>query len=131
MTTRFELSTDQRVEIVDITSKVSDVVDIDDGICIVFVKHTTAGLTVNEKESRLVSDIEEFLKKAVPENDGYAHDEIDDNADAHLRSMLLNTSLTIPVENGDLALGTWQSILFFEGDGPRQRTVTVKTIGQE
>jgi secondary thiamine-phosphate synthase enzyme len=90
----------------------------------VFVEHTTAGLSVNEAEPRLLGDIERALTELVPES-GWDHDEIDDNADAHLRSMLLGRDVTIPVADGTLGLGTWQSILLVECDGPRTRTVTV------
>lgn len=102
--------------------------DAESGICTVFVRHTTAGVVVNENEHRLLSDIEGFLEEVVPGDGGYHHDTIDDNADAHLRSILLGESVTVPVSAGKLALGTWQSVLFVESDGPRPREVEVVTV---
>lgn len=124
----FEIRTEERVEIVGITSNVKDAVDVENGVCTVYVRHTTAGVTVNENESRLVEDMVEALERLVPRGDGYRHDEIDGNADAHLRGMLLDSSVTVPVVDGDPALGTWQSILLFEGDGPRSREVLVECV---
>lgn len=123
-----DVSTSGSVEIIDITRRIADQVPAQHtGTCTVFVPHTTAGVTINEAESRLLADIETILSKLVPAEDGYEHDAIDDNAAAHLRSILLGSDLSIPVTNGELALGTWQSILFVESDGPRPRTVTVQT----
>ncbi|WP_049970724.1 secondary thiamine-phosphate synthase enzyme YjbQ [Haladaptatus cibarius] len=122
----FEISTSERVAVVDITEQVERRVFSDAETCTVFVPHTTAGVVVNEDESRLLSDLETALSALVPEDDGYRHDEIDDNADAHLRSMLLGSSVTIPVSDGGLALGTWQSVLFVDCDGPRTRRVIVR-----
>jgi len=120
-----EVSTDERVTTVELTDQVEAAVpDTATGTCTVFVEHTTAGLSINEAEPRLREDIERALTELVPES-GWAHDEIDDNADAHLRSMLLGRSVTVPVTDGSLDLGTWQSILLVECDGPRTRTVSV------
>lgn len=120
-----ELSTNERVEGIDITDRIGDVITAESGLCTVFVPHTTAGVVVNENEYGLLSDIERTLEELVPRGSGYAHDEIDGNADAHLRSMLIGEHVTVPVEDGSLALGTWQSILFVECDGPRDRRVSV------
>ncbi|MFB6283670.1 MAG: secondary thiamine-phosphate synthase enzyme YjbQ [Halobacteria archaeon] len=125
----FTVNTEGRVELRDVSGTVENFVDIEDGLCNVYVRHTTAGVLINENESRLLGDIKDFLEKTVPERDGYGHDKIDDNADSHLRSMLLQSEVTLPVEDGELGLGTWQSLLFFEGDGPRKRTVKVTTVG--
>jgi secondary thiamine-phosphate synthase enzyme len=100
---------------------------LDAGVCTVFVPHTTAGVVVNENESRLLSDVERLLAELAPRGDDYDHDAIDDNADAHLRATLLGSSVSIPVEDGELALGTWQSVLFAECDGPRTRRLEVTT----
>lgn len=124
-----EVATNERVDVVDVTDRVAEAVpDEADGICHVFVPHTTAGIVVNEHERRLLGDIESFLEELVPRGDGYAHDAIDDNADAHLRATLLGESVTVPVRDGRLALGTWQSILFVEGDGPRTRQLAVTVV---
>ena len=121
----FEVRTDDRVTTVDITDRVAETLPADaEGTVTVFVQHTTAGLSINEAESRLLSDIERALEVLVSET-GWDHDQLDGNADAHLRSMLLGRDVTVPVTDGRLDLGTWQSILLVECDGPRTRTVTV------
>ena len=117
-----EVRTGERVEVIDVTSSVRERIPpgIDYGACTVSVPHTTAGVVVNEHESRLLEDVETALERLVPRGESYAHDTIDDNADAHLRTMLLGASVTVPVREGDLALGTWQSVLFVECDGPER-----------
>ncbi len=125
MRTEFEVTTSERVTSVDVTDRVAGQLPADaNGTCTVFVRHTTAGLSVNEAEPRLLEDIETALAALVPET-GWEHDELDGNADAHLRSMLLGRDVTVPVADGRPDLGTWQSILLVECDGPRTRTVTV------
>jgi len=130
---RIEIGTRESTELIDITGKVKEIVKsknggIDSGICVVFTKHTTSGIIINENESGLKSDILALLNGLIPEGKGYLHDRIDDNAHAHLRAVVLGSSVTIPIEKGDLALGTWQSIFFVECDGPRRKEVYVKVI---
>lgn len=122
-----EVRTTGRLEIVDVTSEVREAVpaDVERGVCTVFVRHTTVGVVVNERESGLFSDVERALERLVPRDGGYEHDRIDDNADAHLRAMLLGESVSIPVRDGELDLGTWQSVLLVECDGPRTRRLDV------
>lgn len=126
----FAVRTEQRLDVVDITDRVSRAVpeDVESGLCTVFVTHTTAGVCLNEAESRLLGDIESFLAELVPD-EGHDHDRFDGNADSHLRAMLLGASETIPILNGELATGTWQSVLLVECDGPRERTVSVTVPG--
>lgn len=126
------VQTTQETEIRDITDEVNSAVDDSptDGICLVFVQHTTAGLMVNEAEPRLLSDMKAILKQLISSDGQFAHDEIDDNAAAHLRSMLLSESVSVPIADNTLLLGTWQSILLIESDGPRQRTVQVMSVGK-
>jgi secondary thiamine-phosphate synthase enzyme len=121
------VETTDRLDIVDITDEVEHRVpaDVVQGVCTVFVQHTTAGVVVNEAEQRLLGDIESYLRELVPEENGYAHDALDGNADSHLRSLLLDESVSVPVRDGALALGTWQSILLIDCDGPQTRSVTV------
>ncbi|MFB6150711.1 MAG: secondary thiamine-phosphate synthase enzyme YjbQ [Haloarculaceae archaeon] len=131
MATEFTVRTDERTQVVDVTDDVAAALpDGAEGTCTVFVGHTTAGVVVQEAESRLLTDVERAIDRLVSE-DGWRHDEIDDNADAHLKSMLLGEHVTVPVSDGQLAVGTWQSILFVECDGPRSRTVTVVADGGE
>jgi len=121
----FDVSTSERLEVFDITDRVEEQIPSDaTGTVTVFVQHTTAGVTVNEGESRLLSDFESALDELVPDS-GWQHDQIDDNADSHIRSLLVGSGTTIPVVEGELQLGTWQSVLFVECDGPRERTVQV------
>ncbi len=121
----FTVTTDERLSVVDVTDRVEEVLPADaSGTATVFVEHTTAGIAINEGEQRLLSDFETALGNLIPD-DGWEHDQIDDNADSHVRSLLVGASETVPVEDGSVALGTWQSILFVECDGPRQRTVRV------
>ena len=121
----FDVSTSERLSVFDITDRVEEQIPTDaTGTVTVFVQHTTAGITVNEAESRLLSDFESALDELVADS-GWQHDQIDDNADSHIRSLLVGPGTTIPVVDGELQLGTWQSILFVECDGPRSRTVQV------
>jgi secondary thiamine-phosphate synthase enzyme len=121
----FSVSTEARLSVVDITDRVEESLPADAaGTATVFVEHTTAGVMVNEGESRLLADFERALAEFVPD-EGWRHDEMDGNADSHVRAMLVGPSATVPVEDGSLASGTWQSVLFVECNGPRQRTVRV------
>jgi len=126
-----DIQTTTRTELIDITDRVRGTVKesgIKDGICIISTRHTTSSIIVNENERGLRNDILDMLESLVPENKSYAHNSIDNNADSHLRAVLLGNSATIPVEDGHLVLGTWQSIFFVELDGPRNRSVNVKII---
>ncbi|QGX96688.1 YjbQ family protein [Haloplanus rallus] len=121
----FTVSTDARLDVVDVTDRVAAAIPDDaDGTVTVFVEHTTAGVVVNEAEPNLLDDVEAFLSDLVPD-EGWAHDRLDDNADAHLRALVLGPGETVPVVDGTPALGRWQSVLFVECDGPRERTVRV------
>lgn len=124
------LSTTERIDVVDVTADVAETIpdDLEQGICTVFVPHTTAGVVVNENESGLHADIESELERLVSCDGKYEHNAVDDNADAHLRAMLLGESVSVPVVGGGLALGMWQSILFIECDGPRTRSLEVTTV---
>ncbi len=103
---------------------------VEEGVCLLFCPHTTAGLTINENADPSVkSDILGVLNRLIPEGAGYAHQE--GNADSHVKSSLFGSSLTIFIQAGQLAFGTWQGIYFCEGDGPRQRQVWIKIVKQE
>ena len=126
-----EIETKRDVELVDITDSIERCVkNTKIGICVVYTRHTTGALLINENEEGLKRDILNLLEKLVPRGAGYYHDRIDDNAHAHLRATLLSCSLSIPVENGRLTLGTWQRVFFAEFDGPRRRRVIVRVIGE-
>ncbi|MDQ2048936.1 secondary thiamine-phosphate synthase enzyme YjbQ [Natronolimnohabitans sp. A-GB9] len=128
---RFSVETDTRLTTVDVTDRVESAVpdELSAGTATAFVTHTTAGLAVQENESRLRGDLETFLGDLVPD-EGHAHDQLDGNADSHLRATLIGPDVTIPVTDGSLALGTWQSVFFVECDGPRTRTATVTVSGE-
>lgn len=126
-----EIKTEEPVQVIDITRQVNDAVresSVAEGICLVYTLHTTTGIIINEAESGLVADLLRRLASLAPPRDGYLHDRIDDNAHAHLQAVLLGNSRTIPVEEGCLALGTWQRVLFVELDGPRRRSVLIKVL---
>ena len=122
----FTISTEDRLSLTDVTAEVREALPDDaDGTATVFVRHTTAAVTVNETEPRLLGDFEDGLSELIAD-EGWAHDQLDGNADSHLRAMLIGPSVTIPVSEGDLDVGTWQSVLLVECDGPRERTVDVR-----
>ena len=126
-----DIQTTAQTELIDITDRVRAIVKesgIKDGICVVSTRHTTSSIIINENERGLRADILAMLEELVPENKNYAHDRIDNNAHSHLRAVLLGMSGILPVEDGHLVLGTWQSIFFVELDGPRSRSVNVKII---
>mgnify|MGYP002760974659 CR=1 FL=1 len=124
--------TDGEIDVVDVTERIEDECPvIEHGLCTVFVEHTTAALSINEAEPRLLSDIEAFVG-GLSASDGWDHDALDGNAGAHLRSSLFGRSVAVPIRDGELALGTWQAILLIECDGPRRRTLSVTaTLGVE
>ncbi|MCH2049716.1 MAG: secondary thiamine-phosphate synthase enzyme YjbQ [Trichodesmium sp. ALOHA_ZT_67] len=137
-----EIETDPGIEIYNITPQVIDILTatgINDGQVIVFSRHTTTALGINENEERLIEDLKVYLRKLAPESDKYLHNDLhlrdvppDEpiNAHSHLIAMTLNNSEVIPIMDGKLALGTWQSVLFFELDGPRKRNVLVQVTGR-
>ncbi|AEJ60327.1 protein of unknown function UPF0047 [Spirochaeta thermophila DSM 6578] len=129
---RISVRTGERVQVVLITREVQEIVarsGVEEGICVVYSPHTTAGITINEAADPSV--IRDFLMETgriVPFQDGYAHAE--GNSAAHIKTSLVGPSVTIPVEGGALTLGTWQGIYFCEFDGPRTRKVFVQIIGR-
>ena len=124
-----EIPTREEFELIDITHLINQKIresGIKDGIAVIFTRHTTTALFVNENETGLLEDVKEFFQSLVPKGKGYKHDRIDRNAHSHLRSIILNPSLAIPIKDGRLLLGTWQSVIFAELDGPRRRKVFIK-----
>lgn len=120
----------QRNEMIDITDKVSQIVSkqkIQEGMCIVFVPHTTAAITINEGADQSVKqDILEKLSDLVPKSTKYKHTE--GNSDAHIKASIIGSSVLIPIIKGHLFLGNWQSIFFCEFDGPRNRKAYIITL---
>lgn len=124
------ISTSKRSQMIDITAKVADVVrksNVTDGVCTVFVPHTTAAVTINENaDPDVVHDILKQMDKIVAANDSYRHRE--GNSAAHIKSSMFGFSESIIIEDGRLVLGTWQGIYFCEFDGPRTRKVYISLI---
>ena len=133
-----KVSSSSNFQIMDITRDIVAVLNeinkenkMDKGIVNIFTKHSTSAIRVNENEKGLLLDFEKALKDIVKEKDNYKHDFIDNNAASHIRAFLLGSSETIPIVDGRLDLGTWQSIFFVELDGPRtNRTVDLTFIGE-
>ena len=127
---KINLKTGNRVELIDITDKIQAIVaksKVKSGMCFIFCPHTTAGLTINENADPSVRrDITNALNKVVPDDMEYSHSE--GNSDSHIKSSLFGSSLSIIVDGGRLALGTWQGIYFCESDGPRTREIWVKIV---
>lgn len=123
----FSIQTRKKTELIDITERVCSLAEgkAKEGICLVYTPHTTAAIIINEFEPLLESDFLNVFEKLVPKGN-YAHNSIDDNAEAHLKSGILGCERAIPIENGRLMLGTWQRIIFCEFDGPRSRKVIVR-----
>lgn len=125
-----KIRTNRRGEWIDITSSVQEVISrsgVSSGLCVVFVPHTTAAVSVNEGADPSVrEDILQYLASAAPRRGSYAHAE--GNADAHIKAALVGSSVSLLVEEGRLVLGTWQSVFFCEFDGPRDRRVLLRII---
>ena len=121
--------TGSRIEMKDITGTIQGEVSdsgIKDGICTVYVPHTTAGITINEgADPAVCSDIINKLNDLVPARAGYLH--MEGNADSHIKASIVGSSVNVFVEKGRLVLGTWQKIFFCEFDGPRSRRIFIKT----
>ena len=114
------------VDITDLIIRKVQESEIRSGLCVVYVPHTTAGITINEgADPDVCSDILAKLNELVPPHRGYRHTE--GNADSHIKASLMGSSVSVIVENGRLVLGTWQKIFFCEFDGPRSRKVYIKT----
>jgi secondary thiamine-phosphate synthase enzyme len=122
------INTRDRSEMIDITSKVEEELKrsgLKDGVCFVFVPHTTAGITINEAaDPSVVADVQATLNRLVPWEGSYRH--LEGNSAAHIKSSLIGNSAVVFVESGRLKLGTWQGVFFCEFDGPRSRKVYMK-----
>lgn len=125
----FSVRTRATQEMVDITGRVAELVKatgVEDGICVIYVPHATAAVVINENaDPNVCADILDALAGLVPEG-RWRHDRIDDNAAAHIKATILGPSEAVPVQRGRLRLGTWQSLMLVELDGPRDRSVIVE-----
>jgi len=127
------------MEVIDVTSRVSEIVErsgVKNGLANVWIPHTTAAIAVNEHDTDLWDDILAVMEKLVPIKGNYRHNAKygwiprEQNAHAHILNCLIKPAVTLPIENGRMLIGTWQSILFIEMDGPRTRTVYVHVLGE-
>ena len=129
------LSTSKKQELIDITDKVNTIIrksEIKNGICNIFAAHATGAIIINENfDPNICLDLLDALNRLIPSGI-WRHDKIDGNADAHLKSAILGPSETLPIKNGKMDLGKWQSLIFCELDGPRvNRKIVVTMIGDK
>ncbi|MGQ9845241.1 MAG: secondary thiamine-phosphate synthase enzyme YjbQ [Caldisericia bacterium] len=127
------IKSNKRIEAIDITSYIINTIKtlgIKNGVLILYVPHTTAGIIINENsDPNVIEDILNRLTELVPEKLNYKH--LEGNADSHIKSSLTSSSVILIIENGELMLGTWQGIFFLEFDGPRERKVYCKILKNE
>jgi len=125
-----QLETRARVEFKDITPQLQKLIEssgVQDGLCVVYTPHTTAGILINENDDPgLQKDLDSFLKRLAPQEGDYCHN--DGNCDAHLKAAVIGCSKTLLIENRRLVLGRWQGVFFCEFDGPRRRELRVKIV---
>ena len=126
-------NTRKKRDYIHITDRVTQIVDdsgITEGICLVSAMHITASIYVNDNESGLFQDMDEWLEKLAPDNPDYKHHLTgEDNGDAHLKRMLLGQQVTLPITDGALDLGPWEAVFYAEFDGQRKKRVIVKILG--
>jgi secondary thiamine-phosphate synthase enzyme len=131
-TRSFTLRTTEHDAVHDVTRDVERVLAesrVDEGVCTVYTPHATAAITINENDDPNIGvDLLRALRRLVPDHDGWLHDQIDNNAAAHIKSAIVGPSASIPVVSGKLALGTWQNVFFCEFDGPRRERKVVVSI---
>lgn len=127
---KIDVMTRTRTEFADVTSQIQEIIvqsEVKEGICYLYVPHTTAAVTINESADRnVVEDIIFMLNKIIPFESKYLHAE--GNSAAHIKASIIGPSESIPIENGRLMLGTWQGLFFCEFDGPKRRRMLVKVM---
>lgn len=125
-----EVQSIRRTEAIEITDKIREIVkksSINKGVCIVFIPHTTAAITINEDaDPSVMKDVLNQLDKLIPSSGNYSH--LEGNSNAHIKASIVGSDRKIIIENNDLKLGTWQGIFFLEFDGPRKREVFIEII---
>jgi len=133
----FRVKTPQREILLEITNEIRNIVrnsNINEGVCRVFVPHTTAGITINENaDPAVMKDVINYLNKLIPKSGslGYKFKHMEGNSDAHIKCSLTGQSIDLLVHEGSVMLGTWQGIMFAEYDGPRNRKVYVQMEGEK
>ncbi|HUS50486.1 MAG TPA: secondary thiamine-phosphate synthase enzyme YjbQ [Candidatus Paceibacterota bacterium] len=134
MLRQLDIETSKEQEIINITDKIRKIIlesGIKNGICVIHSLHTTAGIIINEiSDKNLCDDILKKFDDIVPEKEFYKHNLYDNNANAHIKSSIIGLSKSIIIKDSNLLLGTWQEIGLIELDGPRQRKIFIKIIGE-
>ena len=129
---QIKINTTNHIEIHNITNKIQEIINennIINGLVNIHTLHTTTSIAINEYEPNLIKDYKKLLTKLVPETQEYEHNKIDGNATSHLKSLLIQTNQTIPIQDKKMLIGTWQDILFIELDGPRtERTILITIV---
>ena len=127
-------NTKKRRDYINITNDVARVVresNVAEGLALVSAMHITASIYINDAEDGLIADIDEWLEQLAPARPDYRHHQTgEDNADAHLKNLLLHHQVLVPITRGDLDLGTWQQIFYFEFDGRRDKRMVLKALGE-
>ena len=127
-----KVKTPKREVLVNISSDIKRIVEnskVKEGVCRIFVPHTTAGITINENaDPAVIKDIMMYLNKMIPQDSGFTH--MEGNSDAHIKTTLTGPNLEVIIHDSKLVLGTWQGIMFAEYDGPRHRKVYVQIHGE-
>jgi secondary thiamine-phosphate synthase enzyme len=125
-----DIRSTKRIEFIDVTDRIDSIVHdskIKDGLCVILIPHTTAGITINENADPDVPfDIINKINKLIPENENFQH--LEGNSDAHIKSSIFGATLNLMIDVGRIILGTWQNVYFCEFDGPRNRKIYVKII---
>jgi secondary thiamine-phosphate synthase enzyme len=135
-TGRLTVPTGGQVSVENVTGEINSVIAelaVDSGICLISTPHTTCGLIVNEDETGLIHDLTRLVEEVLAplrKAGTFRHDRVDNNAQAHLTSSLLGTSIALPIEGRNLRLGTWQNVFLVECDGPRRRSIDITVVGQ-
>ena len=135
---KFEVSSEERLDLIDLTQKVRELFNgsmVKEGMLYLHSMHTTTAIMINEWQQALLDDLKSFLRDVVDDKDYFWHNDpehsdcVRSNASSHLRSSLLSHNVMVPIEEGKLVLGQWQSIIFAELDGPQKRSVFAQIIG--
>ena len=135
----FTVATEERLQFMDLTKRMRDILqrhEVKQGLLIINSLHTTTALFINEWQEALLHDIQLLMDRLIKEQEGYRHNDPQysdcdrSNADSHLRSLLLGRQLSIPVVNGEMSLGTFESIIFAELDGPRERQIQLQVLAE-
>ena len=135
---KFEVNSEERLDLIDLTQRVRELFNgsmVKEGMLYLHSMHTTTAIMINEWQQALLDDLKSFLRDVVDDKDYFWHNDpehsdcVRSNASSHLRSSLLSHNVMVPIEEGKLVLGQWQSIIFAELDGPQKRSVFAQIIG--